>query len=130
LEVKDLKSYKRDAGYKTTTAVARMSSIVREYFHVIKTLAEIDNPFIRRDIIEYFYHKHGFRKAMNEISLNTIHGNIPLDSKQRAALKEFRQQIEDLGYKRDQRLGAYVQTGGALPIISPSLEKVLCQKRT
>lgn len=92
-------------------------------------LTEIRNSHLRKQILVEKSSDEQVLRALKEIAMNVVHGNVPLDKKQKSKLQRHGDTLRSLSRinlnKRPRRRKLINQSAGFLPILIPSLLSIL-----
>jgi hypothetical protein len=104
-----------------------MSENVKKCFDRLRFIASIKNPGLRKKIL-VSTHDDCLYFALNEIALNTIKGNMKLQTQQKKKLHKYKRLLKNLSLKTNNRVKRrklVSQSGGFLPILIPTLASIL-----
>ena len=104
-----------------------MSKNLINCFEKLVLISKIKNIETRKKLITEIFDDCLY-KAINEISINTVSGKVPLNKKQKSLLRKHKLILKKLscGIKsKSKRKKLVVQSGGIWPILIPAVASVL-----
>jgi hypothetical protein len=106
-----------------------MSTNLQRNWQVLKLVASVNSPALRKKLLTQLCKSDDFLKALREICKNTVSRRVPLTTQQAKRLKRHKQAIFDLSDKKTpvtRRRKLAEQSGGAiLPILIPIVASLL-----
>jgi hypothetical protein len=105
-----------------------MSEDLRKTLRQLELISLIKRPQVRKAVLTDISCQDCYYKALREILLNTIKGNVPLSEVQKRKLRRYKSQIRAIICpKKSKKLKAkaVIQSGGWLPILLPVITSVL-----
>jgi hypothetical protein len=101
-----------------------MSQNLQKYLPLFDHISQIKVRCDRRIVFAIFAKDPNFIKALQEIALNVVEGNISLNESQKKKLAHHKNVLIDLARKKGKR--TVVQSGGGfLPLLLPLVSEVL-----
>jgi hypothetical protein len=106
-----------------------MSSTLQRNWQVLRLVASVNSPTLRKKLLEQLCKSDDFLRALREICKNTVLKKVPLTTKQAQRLKKHKKAIIALADKKvpkTKRKKFVQQSGGAfLPILIPIVASIL-----
>jgi len=104
-----------------------MSKNLNDCLEKLVLVSKIKNLELRKKVIAEIFDDCLY-KALNEISINTVSGKVPLNKKQKGSLKKYKILIKKLSCdikNKSKRKKLVVQSGGFWPVLIPAVASVL-----
>lgn len=95
-----------------------MSLNLQKYLPVFECVSKIKRREDRKVVLSILAKEPNFIKALEEIAVNTVEGNIKLAKSQKTSLKKHKELLVQLSEKRGKKLLSQ-SGGGFLPILIP-----------
>jgi hypothetical protein len=104
-----------------------MSKNLIKCFEKLELISKIKNSETRKKVIGELFDDCLY-KALNEISINTVSGKVPLNKKQKSLLRKHKLVIKKLSCNiknKSKRKKLVVQSGGIWPVLIPAVASVI-----
>lgn len=107
-----------------------MSDNLKEQFPKLELLCNVKRRKLRHELLRVLSRDDNFRKAVREITRNTLNRNVRIGDKEKKKLTRYRRTIIALGQKgknkrSEQRVICQTGTGIFLPIVVPLVADLL-----
>jgi len=104
-----------------------MSKNLNKCYSKLQFIASVKSPILRKKLLTSLSDECLY-KALNEIAVNTIKGNVKLNKSQKTQLRKYKTNLIGLSKKtnnKSRKIKLIKQSGGFLPILIPAIASII-----
>ena len=105
-----------------------ISRNLKNYFIILQAISKIKNVSQRKKLLEGLKDNNEVFRAIQEIVLNSVRGNIPFNNAEKAKLRRYKKILKQIlkpRISKKSRKKLVSQCGGFLPLLLPAAASTL-----